>query len=436
MRVVAIADSDSYAKWAAALLSRMPANWQCELIIVRTAKEPSPSQLSSALSGTRLDESGVRFFELDDAIARVAAAAPDVVLVASIGPLVDLLCERILLACERRPVLVSGVPGIALPARRKALAYRSQIDLMIVHSRTELRRFAAIARINGFSHEFALATLPYLSASSSERRRPNDDIIFAAQAIVPPTRQQRAMLLGWLHSFALAHPNRRVVIKVRATDGEGQTHDEADSYLALLELLDTVPSNLVVETGPMSAHLQAARALVTVSSTAAIEAISLGVPVIVINDFGVSPELINDVFVGSGLLASSGDLLNESFRHANPEWLNDNYFHAETENDWQAALESLVVRNVCGELPPRERLVRGAGGSLRRAWDKKRALGRYDRSLGGLVALGIGLPARTLVLALGELLRLASDERPQPQPLALKHEAPAEREAGRATRRP
>jgi hypothetical protein len=423
MRVVALADSDSYAKWAAALISRMPTEWQVQLVVVRTAKEPSDAQLTAALDGSRIGRAEVAFVEFDAAVLHVVSERPDVVLVATIGPLADLLVAGILDASPWRPVFVSGIPGIALPARRKALVYRSQIDLLVVHSQRELRQFALLAQRTGLRHVFGLATLPFISSKRSLGAvRGGGDVVFAAQAIVPPSRVERALLLGWLIAFAKRNPGSRLVIKVRALDGEGQTHDEADSYPALLSHRADVPPNLVIETGPMRERLASASALVTVSSTAAIEAIALGVPVLAIDSFGVTPDLINEVFLGSGLLGSSDDLLRGDFREANPEWLADNYFHDELANTWLAEIETLVARNRSGLLPRRSRVVRGAGGALRRAWDRKRVLGRYDRSLSGLVALCVGMPTRSLVLALDGLRSLVVDERSAEQHLALDHE--------------
>ena len=420
MRVTALADSDSYVKWAASLLTRVPADWQVSLVVVRTAKEPSRGQLAAALHDSAFDPTDVEVLEFDDAVALVARERPDAVVLATIGPLADLLGEAVLATSPRRPVLISGIPGIAYPARRKALIYRSQIDLVVLHSKLEIRAFTAIANSNGLQHEFALASLPFLDRSTTGRE--NGDIVFAAQAIVPPLRSQRLMLLGWLVAAARAHPERRVVLKVRAVDGEGQTHDEVDSYPALLRVLGEPPANLVVDNGPMRSRLASASGLVTVSSTAAIEAIALGVPVLVIDDFGISPELINQVFRGSGLLGSARDLVDGSFRQPRAGWLDQNYFHSESENTWIAAIERLVAQNRLGTLARRERIVRGRGGSLRRAWDRKRVLGRYDRSLAGFVALIVGTPARTLALALGELRALISDEVPPRKPVALEHE--------------
>ena len=123
-------------------------------------------------------------------------------------------------------------------------------------------------------------------------------------------------LLGWLADAARRRPQRRVVVKVRARAGEAQTHAESYDFAELLadpsvraELGGTLPPNLVVEDGPMADHLARASALVTVSSTAVLEAIAEGVPALVIDEFGVEPKLINTVFVGSGLFGGAEALV-------------------------------------------------------------------------------------------------------------------------------
>jgi hypothetical protein len=75
------------------------------------------------------------------------------------------------------------------------------------------------------------------------------------------------MLLGWLAQAARARPDRRVILKLRGTTGEAQTHSERYPFDVMLAGLDDRPDNLVVSTGPMSQHLTRAAALVTVSST-------------------------------------------------------------------------------------------------------------------------------------------------------------------------
>jgi hypothetical protein len=407
LRVIALTDSDSYVKWGAALLGVMPATWHTSLVVVETTKLPSAEQLTAALEGSGIRERDIAVHSFAAVASAVASERPDVVVIATIGPLAALLAHTVIEACETRPVVISGVPGIGLPAQRKALVFRAQADMIVVHSKREVVRFGEVAAENGFEHVFGLATLPFLA----ERRTQvptGTDIIFAAQAIVPPSRAQRTMLLHWLVELATRVPDRRVVIKVRARPGEAQTHFENNSFVELHALLGAqAPANLVIESGPMADHLSRAGALVTVSSTAALEAIAAGVPVIALDDFGVSRRMINKVFIGSGLLASATDLIGARFRVADEQWLDENYFHPAADNDWIDQLLELVRRNRAGELPPRVRHARGRGGAFRLAWDRKRVLGPHDRTLSGYLAVIVGTPIRYLILAVKDLEILA-----------------------------
>ena len=65
----------------------------------------------------------------------------------------------------------------------------------------------------------------------------------------------------------------------------------------------------------MAEHLERAAALVTVSSTAVLEAVASGVPAVVIDEFGVAPKLINTVFEGSGLFGGAEAVAGWDARH-------------------------------------------------------------------------------------------------------------------------
>jgi hypothetical protein len=151
----------------------------------------------------------------------------------------------------------------------------------------------------------------------------------------------------------------------------------------------------------MAAHLARAVGFATISSTAAVEAIAADVPSLVLTDFGVSGRLINEVFVGSGLLGTSADLIAGRFRTVDPRWQADNYFHDPRENDWQRLLEEFALLRDAGALPARPPQRRSRGGALRRAWDRKRAFGPYDHSLSGYLAVAIGYPYLALRDRLG-----------------------------------
>ncbi|WP_324969543.1 DUF6716 putative glycosyltransferase, partial [Thermobifida fusca] len=53
VHVMAIADSDSYLKWAACLVDALPPDWSGELAVARTPIAPSPTQMRGALESTR-----------------------------------------------------------------------------------------------------------------------------------------------------------------------------------------------------------------------------------------------------------------------------------------------------------------------------------------------------------------------------------------------
>jgi hypothetical protein len=408
MKTLGIVDSDSYLKWGAAALARMDGDRT--LVIVETPTLPSAAQRAAAVDG--LDGVGHEppVVSLAGLRALVLELQPDVVLLSLRGPLIRVVLREVLAVSRRRPVFVSGLPGISYPATRKALTFRSQVDLILLHSRREIREFAELAEQMGLRQRFGLARLPFLEHPDSlagGAAPVRDEIVFAVQAKVPRLRAERVQILGWLAETARSHPNHRVVIKLRAVAGEAQTHREYHPYDELLGELENRPANLVAESGSMSSHLERAAGLVTISSTALIEAVSLGIPGIALCDFGVSKGLINPVFDGSGLLQSSEELIAGHFRVPRGEWLDDNYFHPAHANDWLSLVRDLVAERELHELPLRKLAMGRAGGRLRYVWDRKRALGSLDRSPSGYAALVIGFPARSVYLSARRLLRLA-----------------------------
>jgi hypothetical protein len=410
-------------KWGAALASQLPPHeWQVRLVVVATPAQPSPRQLRVALAGTRFTSADVEVVELDVLDRLVEELRPDAVLLALRGPLVRVVVP-VVGARVDRPVIATGFPGLTIPAAQKAVIYRERTDLIVLHSRREVREFRAIAddldvpvvlRVAAGQLEPAAARAGAApTAGASTRRAAHDlggtdldrtDLVFAAQAKVPAERDERVRLLGWLADAARRRPNRRVVVKVRARAGEAQTHAESWDYADLLadpdvraQLGGTLPPNLLVEDGPMADHLARASALVTVSSTAVLEAVAEGVPSLVIDEFGVGPRLINTVFVGSGLLGGADDVAAGAARHPDPAWLDDNYFHGPAADDWLERLGELVERRRVAPLPLPPRRHNRMGGAVRRAYERRRMLGRHDRSAGGAIAMVVALPMRFVV---------------------------------------
>lgn len=421
IRVVAIADADSFVKWSAALLGAVP-GLRPHLLLVRTPLTASVEQQRTALAGTGLGARDVTRIGFAEAAAWLEGQRPDVVLLAGRGPFVRLM-GRVIDSLKHRPVTVSGLPGMAIPAQRGALDYRRHTDLLVVHSHREERAFSELGRRVGVPMSTALATLPFarrrqrmlrpervdaVAARSggvavAERpsqpvavRPPATDIVFAAQALVPVEHRERTEIASMLVRAAEADPARRVVVKLRSRPGESETHLERDPYTALLP--SRRPENLVLSYGSMASALESAAGLVTVSSTAAIEATALGIPVIALDSFGVSKGLLNTVFVGSGLLGGRNEVVAGRFRHPHPDWLRDNYFHPEAEANWWDRVQELVAMRRAGALPHR-RVPAARGGRLHDAWHRASVLGREDRSLSGRIALAAGVPATRALAA-------------------------------------
>jgi len=353
VRVLAVADADSYLKWSAATLDRLPADWQRRQVLLVSPIAPSPDQALAA-TGASTTRLGL------GALARlVHRDPPDVLLLACTGPTVAVLTGLRVARGRRRPVLVTGLPGISIPASARAMVHRRDCDLLVVHSRRERREFAAVAATDAPGLTVALGGLPFLVRDPAPRpgRTPGaTDVVFAAQAKVPARRADREAILL---ALADVRPPGSAVVKVRALAGEQQTHHEELPYADLWDALAATgrvdPAAVRFVAGPMGAALTRARSLITVSSTAALEAIDTAVPVVVLNDFGVDDSLINTVFADSGCLGDLDDVRAGRAFSPDPTWLGDNYFHPVDEDDLVERVSDLVRRRDGGLLPRRRR---------------------------------------------------------------------------------
>ena len=368
-RVLVFTDSDSYVKWGAALASRLPPSWHVRFAVAQGSAEPSPRQVAEAVAGTVIDADSVERVGLDDVRTILATWRPDVLVTAARGLAVQTVIELAVTNRPDRPVIVSGLPGIALPVLPYGLGFRRSVDLFVLHSHREVRAFTEASRSLAIPHRYALARLPFLpepfAAQSPAAPRddfaaqgpaplpeaPRDRIVFAAQALVPESREERLRMVDALVRTAHAHPTLDVVVKVRGTTGEPQTHADQHPYPELLREVD-VSTNLVVESGPMAAHLDRAVGLVTISSTALLEAVASGVPVIALTDFGVEARQINLVFEDSGLLHDSDELVAGRFHHPSDAWRADNYFHSPGDDTWMDELTDLLETRAREGLPP------------------------------------------------------------------------------------
>jgi hypothetical protein len=360
VRVLAVVDSDSNLKWAGGALSKVDLGdgaFEISVVVLQTPLAPSMAQITSALSGTGLPAPLV--LRPGALRQRIRRDGPDAVLVAAIGPVAEYIADIVVRATRQRPALVSGLPGIALTGTRRAVRWRDWTDAFLVHSRREAeevgQEFAALKA----TPRIVLSSLPYLRHHAHDPT-PIRRLVFAPQAKVPVRREDRVALLDGL--ARLADDGFEVIVKLRARAGERQTHNERYPLDELWRQeharLGRTDDDVVFSDGPMDAWLTPGTALVTISSTAAIESLALGLPTAVIADFGVSAELLNEPFAGSGFLVSMADLpraLRAGGPVADAAWLDRNYLHT-SSSELPAALAELAERREIGELPPLRRV--------------------------------------------------------------------------------
>jgi hypothetical protein len=348
VRVLAIADTDSYLKWSAATLEALPSSWKSTQLIIENPVMPSAAQIRAVSSRP------VEVLTNAEVVRRIRLDCPDVVLLACTGPVVAALTAQRAFWGHTRPVLVSGLPGISVPATSRAVTSRAACDLFLLHSKREVAEFAQIGGRRAPRLIFGLAPLPFLPDRAPEAGadvQPGPDLVFAAQAKVPIDRAQREQILLTLAAAGSA------VVKLRAWSEEQQTHNETWSYPDLMEELVAqrrVPADSVAFVGgSMQDALRTSRGFVTVSSTAALEAMAMNRPTLIISDFGVSPEMINLVFEESGCLGTLDDLRFGRLWQPDPRWLEANYFHPAEENNWLKLINQLLEVRAAGQLPPR-----------------------------------------------------------------------------------
>lgn len=334
-RITAVADSDSYLKLACSTLAGLGPGWDRRVVLVRSPLLPTGEQVAAATRGTPFDGVEVEVATLGS--LDFTSLDADIVFAAATGPVVNELFAKLLRASAgqpRRSALLSALPGVAFPATLKGWRYRRSGDCFIVHSHAEGREFGQLAQEEpGHSPAVLVSKLPFLGTAGFPQPASQavTRVVFAAQAKVPQQRAEREAILCALDATARLNPQVQVVVKLRARAGEPQTHAEAHPYDSLWEELVAAGRvgvrNVEFASGSMDSVLVPGAALLTVSSTAALEAIDRGLPVLVLTDFGFNEAMLNTVFRGSGLLGTLEQLPSLQFASPNRAWLRENYFH-------------------------------------------------------------------------------------------------------------
>jgi hypothetical protein len=85
VRVLAIADTDSYLKWSAATLDALPHSWESSQVLIHNPVMPSQAQIRAATGRP------VEVMSHTALVRRIRRTCPDLVLLACTGPVVATL---------------------------------------------------------------------------------------------------------------------------------------------------------------------------------------------------------------------------------------------------------------------------------------------------------------------------------------------------------
>ncbi|MFR9796302.1 DUF6716 putative glycosyltransferase [Streptomyces sp. MS06] len=312
-RVAVLADSDTRWKWGALTAQRITAPDGAALrldgYLLRGRATPTPRQLREV--GVRADSlSEVTAAEFLRAMGEEEPGREpyDVLVLALVGGGVQAMLHglrHVWAGRARRPVVVTGYVGVVYEKLTDGLLLRHGADLILANSRQDAARFRAVYEgVDAGAESVTEVALPFLGGTPYTGERDPYTVVFAAQPSVPDSRADRAYLLDRLVGHARLHPEREVLLKLRSRPGEHTTHLEEVPYQKLAQRAGALPPNLHLVYGNMGEVLDRTDLLVTVSSTAALEALHRRIPTAVLTDLGVREVLGNHHFTGSGCLAS------------------------------------------------------------------------------------------------------------------------------------
>lgn len=342
-----IAAFDSQLKWCAGIRDELEKRGTICRVVVPDSR--------SALSQQQIKDAGferVDHLSWEDLVAE--ALRSDVVVCSLAGPMTQRLSIDVATAQRAGqvgPVIVSGWVGIIIEKVTAGYLDRAGTDIIAVNSAHDLAYFRTTAKTLGVpSDNLVLTGLPFLSSSpqpecGGEIKR----VLFADQPTVPATPVERLYVYRRLIAYAQEHPDRDVILKPRHRPGEDTFHRMAHHPADLLNG-EELPSNFHIDYTPIGEQLPTIDLLLTMSSTACLEALDHGCRVALVLDLGVHERFGNHVFLDSGLLRTFEEIVKDEIGSPTKNWL-DGYFGGRTMPANQTIADRVEDLLASGERP-------------------------------------------------------------------------------------
>ena len=223
-----------------------------------------------------------------------------------------------------RPVLVSAYPGILFRFALEGMLDRSGADLLCLNSEQDLSTYQLGRQALGLSSDNAVVTgLPLLWNADPHRSAPDKpSIVFFEQPSIPAHPLQRRYICKQLKALAEAWPDHPVIFKPRTSSIESTLHRRHGEMAGVIERMSETVPNLQLSFKPATRLLRQCGCAITVSSTAALEAMALGISTRIVGDLGVTETLGNHFFADSGAVADFASITRDPFTPCHRvEWL-------------------------------------------------------------------------------------------------------------------
>ncbi|MCH2107935.1 MAG: hypothetical protein MK135_01280 [Polyangiaceae bacterium] len=239
----------------------------------------------------------------------------DVLHILALGPVIRDFCAELYLQLaekpQRRPLLITGLIGHLGGDVAHCYMHRQACDLIYAGGPFDEERLRTVASHVGDPGGKIVATgLPIFDGMHFAYRAPEKKMtLFAGQPTFPKRKEERQWIVKNMIELARQYPEQHFVLKPRVRPGEKTIHQAAHHYEDLLAALEVPPpTNFEISYRNIQELMQATSCLLTISSTAALEAMVAGIPVGIICDSGISEQWGNQIFLGTGLLVSFLDL--------------------------------------------------------------------------------------------------------------------------------
>lgn len=340
--VIAVVAYDSQLKWALGLVAEFTRRGWASSVVVA-------SDVRSALSDEQVSTLGdVEIARMPWADLLSVARRADCVVLSVQGPLVQRFTDELELLRRRapggghEPIVVAGWVGIIIEKIVAGYLDRCAADVVAVNSADNLRDFTEAAHLLGLpTDNLLLSGLPLLPARPAPPREgPVRTVVFADQPTVPAASADRAYLYQRLAEYARAHPERHVLLKPRHRPDEGTFHVMRHHPETVMARLPEAPPNFAITYEPVTELLPRTDLLLTVSSTAGLEAVGEGVRTAFIADLGVHEKFGNHVLLPSGLLATFDEITADEIPSPRQSWLADIF----VDGDGRRPIERVVDR--------------------------------------------------------------------------------------------